>query len=117
MPSNMQMELIWTNKKFSIENKIWLTFLIAKCVGNDWFLVIITIWTFSKNEKIYPEPCLSLRNYVQMRAVIFFYENNQKQTEVATVQFQLEEQSVAFSYEFTPNITGLVKAKQSQKSH
>jgi len=52
-----------------------------------------------------------------MRAVIFFYENNQKQTEVATVQFQLEEQSVAFSYEFTPNITGLVKAKQSQKSH
>jgi len=35
-----------------------------------------------------------------MRGVIFFYENNQKQTEVATVRFQLEELSVAFSYEF-----------------
>jgi len=35
-----------------------------------------------------------------MRAVIFFHENNKKQTEVATVRFQLEELSVAFSYEF-----------------
>ena len=43
-----------------------------------------------------------LRNYVQMRAVIFFHENNQKQTEVAMVRFQLEELSVAFSYEFKP---------------
>jgi len=38
MPSNMQMELIWTNSKFSIENDIWWTFLIDKCVGNDWFM-------------------------------------------------------------------------------
>jgi len=55
---------------------------------------------FSKNEKICPELCLSLRNYIQMRAVIFFHENHQKQTEVATVRFQLEELSVAFSYKF-----------------
>jgi len=35
-----------------------------------------------------------------MRAVVFFHENVQKQTEGATVRFQLEELSVAFSYEF-----------------
>jgi len=35
-----------------------------------------------------------------MRAIIFFRENNQKQTEVVTVRFQLEELSVTFSYEF-----------------
>jgi len=35
-----------------------------------------------------------------MRAVIFVHENNHKQTEIAMVQFQLEELSVAFSYEF-----------------
>jgi len=56
--------------------------------------------TFSKNEKICPVLCLSLRRYTQMRAVIFFHENDQTQTEVATVRFQLEELSVAFSYEF-----------------
>jgi len=37
-----------------------------------------------------------------MRAVIFHEndENDQKQTEAATVRFQIEELSVAFSYEF-----------------
>jgi len=35
-----------------------------------------------------------------MREVIFFHKNNQKQTEVATIRFQLEEVLVAFSYEF-----------------
>jgi len=100
MPSNIQMELTWTNNKFSIENEIWWTFLIAKSVGNDWFMTIITMWTFSKNEKICPELCVCLRNYVQMRAVIFFHEKNQKQTEVAMIQFQLEELSVACSCEF-----------------
>jgi len=45
-----------------------------------------------------------------MRAVIFVHENDQKQTEVATVRFRLEKLSVAFSYELTPGITGLVKA-------
>jgi len=35
-----------------------------------------------------------------MQAVIFFLENYQKQTEVATGRFQLEGLSVAFSYEF-----------------
>jgi len=35
-----------------------------------------------------------------MRAVIFFHEKNQKQTEVAMIQFQLEELSVACSCEF-----------------
>jgi len=30
----------------------------------------------------------------------FRFENNHKQTEIAMVQFQLEELSVAFSYEF-----------------
>ena len=95
MPSNMQMELIWTSSKFSIENTIWWTFLIGKCVGNDCFLAII-----AKNEKVCPELCLSLRNYVQMRAVIFFHENNRKQTEVATVRFLVEGLSVAFSCEF-----------------
>ena len=43
MPSNIQMELTWTNNKFSIENEIWWTFLIAKSVGNDWFTAIITM--------------------------------------------------------------------------
>jgi len=43
MPSNMQMELIWNNNKSIIENEIWLTFLIAKSVGNDWFTAIITM--------------------------------------------------------------------------
>ena len=100
MPSNMQMEFIWTNSKFSIENEIWWPFFIGKCVGNDCFMAIITMWTFYKNEKICPESRLSLRNYVQIRAVIFFHETNQKQPEVATVRFQLEELSVAFSYEF-----------------
>jgi len=66
--------------------------------------------TLSKNEKICPELCLSLRRYTQMRAVIFFLENNQKQTEVATVQFQLEELLLSVT-NLTPNITGLVKAK------
>jgi len=56
-----------------------------------WFLAIITMWAFSKNEKICPELYLPLRNYVQTRAAIFFHENDQKQTEVTTVQFQLEE--------------------------
>jgi len=87
MPSNMHLELIWTNSKFSIENEIWWTFLIDKCVGNDWFIAIITMWTFSKKEKICPELCLSLWNYVQIQAVIFFHENTQKQTEVAIVPF------------------------------
>ena len=49
--------------------------------------------------------------------VVFFYENDQKQTEGAILQFQLKELSVAFSYELTPNITGLVKAKRKQKSY
>jgi len=99
MPSTMQMERIWTNSKFSIENEIWWTFIIGKCVENYCFITIITMWTFSKNEKICPESCLSLRNNVQMRAVIFFHENNQKQTEVTTVWFQLEKLSVAFCFE------------------
>ena len=68
------MNPVWTISKFSIENEIWWTFLIGKCVGNDWFMAIITMWTFSKNEKICTELCLSLRNYVQMRAIIFFHE-------------------------------------------
>jgi len=46
------------------------------------------------------ELCLPLQNYVQMQAVIFFHENNQNQTEVATVRFQLEELSVGFSCGF-----------------
>jgi len=49
-----------------------------------------------------------------MRAVIFFHENDHKQTEVATVRFA--DMSVAFSYKLTHNITGLIKAKMSQKS-
>ena len=98
MPSNMHMELIELEANSLLKMKFDEPKLSPNCVGNDWFLPIVTMWTFSSNEKIFPELCLSLRNYVQTRAVIFFHGNDQKQTEVATVQF--EELSVAFSYEF-----------------
>jgi len=45
-------------------------------------------------------PVSSELRSLQMREVIFVHKNNQKQTKVATIRFQLEELSVAFSHEF-----------------
>jgi len=120
MPSNMQMELTELKANSVLKMKFDELSSFPSASEMIVFLAVITMWTFSRNEKICPELCLSLLNYVQMWAVIFFHENDQKQTEVATVSLQLEELSVAFSYKFNPltrDITGLVKAKQSQKSH
>ena len=51
-----------------------------------------------------------------MRTVIFFYKNNQKQVEIATVRFQLE-LLVAITSSLTRNVTDLTKTKHNQKSY
>jgi len=116
MPSNM--DPVWINSEFSIENEIWWTFLIGKCVGNDWFMAIITMWAFSKNEKICTQLCLSLRNYVRMRAIIFFHEIIKNKLRSRRSDSSLKNCLLLSVTNLTPSIRLLVWWKKSRvKSH